>query len=88
MVDLQTVLTATASMVLGAGLVLAVCANATAAEGTTLALLRPQPISPFTPLTRISSCGHLHYGECRHCCVSECGADTSCLRSCRAGCHY
>jgi hypothetical protein len=69
MFDRQTVLTATTGIVLGAGLVLAICANASAAEPTTLALLRPQPISPITPRTRIQAeCSNLSYQECQRCC--------------------
>jgi hypothetical protein len=64
MFDRQAVLTATTSIVLGAGLVLAICANASAAEPTTLALLRPQPISPITPLTQVR-CPSNEQAECR-----------------------
>jgi hypothetical protein len=58
MFDRQTVLTATASMVLGAGLVLAICANASAADPITIALLRPQLISPVTPLIQARCPSH------------------------------
>jgi hypothetical protein len=40
------------------------CANASAAEPTTLALLRPQPISPLTPPTQIN-CGDVEH-QCQH----------------------
>ena len=57
MFDRQAVLTATTSVVLGA--VLAIfCASPSAAEGTTLALLRPQLISPVTPLTQVRCPSH------------------------------
>jgi hypothetical protein len=65
MFDRQAVLKATTSIVLGAGLVLAICANASAA-------VRPQPISPNTPATPImTQCSHLPYMECHRCCAPD-----------------
>jgi hypothetical protein len=93
MFDRQTVLKATTSIVLGAGLVLAICANASAAEGTTLAMLRPQPISPFTPLTQVRCPSHewaacrRAYRECRH--INAPGCDQNmdeCIEECN--CRY
>ena len=62
MFDRQAVLTATTSIVLGAGLVLAICANASAA-------VRPAPISTITSQIRIQSeCNRKHYVNCLACC--------------------
>ena len=41
------------------------CANPAAAEPTALALLRPQLISPLTPLTQIRQCPSHERAACR-----------------------
>jgi hypothetical protein len=41
------------------------CANPSAAEPTTVALLRPQPIPPVTPLTQIRNCTSRERAACR-----------------------
>src|SRR5262245_39345065 len=41
------------------------CANMSAAEPTTIALLRPHPISPMTPLTQVRRCSSREQAACR-----------------------
>jgi hypothetical protein len=42
------------------------CANPAAAEPTTLALLRPHPTFPSSPLTQIRQCSDHERAACRH----------------------
>ena len=42
------------------------CANPATAEPTTLALLRPNPTFPSTPLTQIRHCSDHEWAHCRY----------------------
>ena len=42
------------------------CANPSAAEPATIAMLRPHPTSPSTPLTQIRHCPSHEWVACRH----------------------
>jgi hypothetical protein len=72
------------------------CANPSAAEPTTIALLRPHPISPITPLTQIRRCTSQERAACgrnRQDCnriLREAGRTRECSAAyaeCIADCH-
>jgi hypothetical protein len=72
------------------------CANPSAAEPTTIALLRPHPISPITPLIQIRQCPSHERAACRKTrqdCIrmlGEAGRTHECLasyRECIEDCH-
>jgi hypothetical protein len=72
------------------------CASPSAAEPTTIALLRPHPISPITPLTQIRRCTSQERAFCRKTrqdCIRilrEAGKTRECLASyaeCIEDCH-
>jgi hypothetical protein len=73
-----------------------VCASPSAAEPTTIALLRPHPISPITPLAHIRRCLSHERTACRKTrqdCIRmlrEAGRTHECLasyRECIEDCH-
>jgi len=74
------------------------CANTSAAEPTAIALLRPHPISPMTPLTQVRRCSSKESAACRRNrqdCIRilreagrsrECSAAyAECMQDCRRG---
>ena len=72
------------------------CANPSAAEPTTIALLRPHPMYAITPLTQIRRCTSQERAACRrnrqHCnrILREAGRTHECsaaFAECMADCH-